>query len=33
VFVANEIEPLHILLGYYFLQVNRWQFGTSGIDS
>jgi len=33
VFVAYEIEPSHITLGYYFFQINRWQFGTSGIDS
>ncbi len=33
VFVAYKVKPSHITLGYYFFQINRWQFGTSGIDS
>jgi len=32
-FVAYKVKPSHITLGHYFLQVNRWHFGTSGIES
>ena len=33
VFVAYKVKPSHITLGYYFFQINRWHFGTSGIES
>jgi len=32
-FVAYKVKTSHITLRYDFLQVNRWHFGTSGIDS
>ena len=31
--VAYKVKPSHITLGDYFLQINRWHFGTSGIES